>query len=378
VLAAFALTLLVLSPLGAQTDVTVELGASQIGPQLGDDGESARFGVGGIRASHYSLGGSGISASLLLGHSLGGQTGGDFFSASFGTSLLESWGGGWSGGTDLRLLGFGIRAPFPYRALAAEGGPLIRYRGGSVSLSAAVVAGLGRSRFEIWRVAGGRTRVFLDDLWRIGGTTELLLGSGALRAGVAAGLHETTGGTFTSGGGRIVLAGGRAAVEVRADVWRTPVGTEATGGLEFIVPLSGWSLRGFVGRSEPDPLTLAGPGSGSGGLLVGRTLYARAPGASTPTGHDILRATPGGALVRLRVEAPAGAERVELLGDFTLWESVQMTRRDGAWEIELEVETGAHHYGFLVDGAWYVPEGVSVVADGWGRMSAILVIEGVS
>ena len=55
------------------------------------------------------------------------------------------------------------------------------------------------------------------------------------------------------------------AAEVRTDVWSTPLGTEMTGGLSFVIPLSGWSLRGFFGKSEPDPLTLAEPGSGSGG-----------------------------------------------------------------------------------------------------------------
>jgi hypothetical protein len=375
----FALALAVLAfvpslgaGLGAQTDITVELGASQIGAEVGDD---ARFGVGGIRASYYSLTGSGISASLLLGHSLGGQTGGDFFSASVGSSLLEDWGGGWTGGLDLRLLGFGIRAPFPYRALAAEGGPVIRYRSGAVAVSVAGVAGLGRSRFEIWRVAGGRSRVFMDDLWRVGGITELMFGSGRLRAGIVGGLHETPGGTFTSGGGRVLFAGARAGVELSADVWSTPSGTEASGGLEFVIPVSGWSVRGYLGRTEPDPLTLAGPGGGSAGLLVGRSVYSRQPAAPSPLANEVVAPTPGGAWVRLRVEAPEGASRVELLGDFTLWESVPMSRDGSGWEVELEVAVGAHHYGYLVDGEWYVPEDEPSVPDEWGRLSAILVIE---
>jgi hypothetical protein len=373
----FMLALTRVSLLAAQTDITLELGASQVGPQIGDDGESARFGVGGIRASHYSLTGSGISGSFLFGHTIGGNTGGDFFSASLASSMVEDWGGGWTGGMDLRLLGLGIRAPFPYRALAAEGGPLLRYRSRSVSLTTAAVAGVGRSRIEVWRVAGGRTRVFLDDLWRIGGTTELLFGTQTVQAGIAGGIHETTGGTFSSGGGRIVFVRGSAVMEVRADVWRTPGGgTDLTGGLEFIVPLSGWSLRGFLGRSEPDPLTLAGPGSGSGGLLIGRSVFARLPSPPPPVGYQIVADTPRGVWVRMLVDAPAAASRVEIVGDFTVWEPVPMVRRGDRWEAELEVHEGAHHYGYLVDGEWYVPKNErSLVPDEWGRMTAILVID---
>jgi hypothetical protein len=368
--------LVLASPLLAQTDVTIELGASQVGPQIGDDGESARFGVGGLRASRYSLTGSGISASVLFGHTLGGSNGGDFFSASLGSSMLEDWGGGWTAGMDVRLLGFGIRAPFPYRALAAEGGPVLRYRSRNVSVTGAAVAGVGRSRIEVWRVEGGRTRVFEDDLWRIGGTTELLFGTPTIQAGIAGGVHDTRGGTFASGGGRVVLVRGRAVAELRADVWNTPSGTDVTGGVEFIIPFAGWSLRGFLGRSEPDPLTLAEPGSGSGGLLIGRSLYSRLPSPPAPVGYEVVAETPRGAWVRILVHAPARAGRVELVGDFTVWEALPMTRRGDRWELELEVEVGTHHYGYLVDGEWFMPEDErNVVPDEWGRVSGILVIE---
>jgi hypothetical protein len=364
-------------PASAQTDVTLELGASQVGPSLGDDTDGTSFGVAGIRASHYTLSGSGAAASLLLGHTIGAQTGGDFFSASLGGSLVDEWGGGWAGGIDARLLGFGVRAPYPYRALAAEGGPMLRFSRGTFSVTTSAVTGIGRSRIRLWRFEGGRGRLFFDDLWRVGGTTEVLFGSADLRAGVAAGVHQTTGGTFSSGGGRLVFLGGEAAIEVRADVWRTPVGTDVIGGLEFVIPLAGWSLRGFLGRSEPDPLTLAAPGSGSAGLLVGRSIMSRAPEApDAASNYEIVETTATGARVRIRVEVPQGAERVEVLGDFTVWEPVAMAPRRGGWEVELEVPPGAHHYGFLADGEWYLPEGEpSAVPDEWGRLSAILVVE---
>lgn len=360
----------------AQTEVAIELGASQVGPPVGSDAESARFGVGGLRASHYSLSGSGLSASVLLGRAFGDQNGGDFLSASLSSSMVEDWGGGWTAGMDLRVFGFGIQAPFAYRAIAAEGGPTLEFRRGKLTLSGAAIAGVGRSSFDVTGPLGG-TRTFEDDLWRVGGIAEVMLGSGPVRVGVAGGAHETPGGVFTSGGARLLLTGGWGAVELRGDLWHTPGGYDETGGLTFVLPLSGWSIRGFLGKSEPDPLTLAEPGSGSGGLLLGRSLYTRAPGPERSPSHEMLAATPSGAVVRMSIEAPAGAERVEVLGDFTLWEPIPMRREGGKWVAEVPVQTGTHHFGYLVDGEWFVPEEEeSVVADEWGRTSAILVIEG--
>jgi hypothetical protein len=365
-------------PLGAQTDLSVEVGASQIGPPLGLDSESARFAVGGIRASHLGLSGSGVHGSLLAGRTLASANGGDFLTADFGATMAEQWSSSVRGALDLRVLAFGVRAPYPYRAVAFEARPSITFDSRPVSLEVAAVAGSGRSRFEVWRVAGGPTRVFEDGLARIGGTTELTLGAGPMRFGVTGGLHKTPGGSFRSGGAQVLFAGGWGALELRADVWRTPVGTDTTGGLALMIPLSGWSVRGFFGRSEPDPLTLAQPGSTSGGALLGRSLYARAPGPRPGARPwEIVSATPERATIRLSVEAPARASRVALLGDFTLWEAVPMQRDGERWQVEVEVPVGTHHYGFLVDDEWYVPDDTrDVVPDEWGRVSAILVIEG--
>ncbi|HIF21763.1 MAG TPA: hypothetical protein EYQ27_07605, partial [Gemmatimonadetes bacterium] len=84
--------------------------------------------------------------------------------------------------------------------------------------------------------------------------------------------------------------------EFRLDVWDSPLGTQTTGGLALAIPVRRrWSLRGFLGRSEPDPLTLAEPGSGSGGLLLGRVIYR---GSTTPRRaslYQVLSSTATGA-----------------------------------------------------------------------------------
>ena len=70
------------------------------------------------------------------------------------------------------------------------------------------------------------------------------------------------------------------------------------------------------------------------------------------------------------------AER-QVSGDFTTWEPVAMSLRGNRWQVEIDVATGTHHFGFLIDDEWYVPDDApDGVLDEWGRTNATLVIEG--
>jgi hypothetical protein len=217
-----------------------------------------------------------------------------------------------------------------------------------------------------------------DELWRYGGTGEVLAGGKGILGGLALGIHESSGGTFRSAGLRFLVGRGRSALELRVDTWDTPDGRETTGGLAFILPLGGWSMRGFLGRTEPDPLTLTEPGGGSGGLLVGRQLLGRTPVLpSRPPLHRIVETSDGSATVEIHVTAPEETGSVELLGDFTLWETVPMEKDGTRWSVQLEIPYGTHHFGFLLDGEWYLPEGApDAVPDEWGRKNATIVVEG--
>ena len=54
-----------------------------------------------------------------------------------------------------------------------------------------------------------------------------------------------------------------------------------------------------------------------------------------------------------------------------------MSRQGDRWLVEVDVAPGTHHFGFLIDNEWYVPDDApDVVLDEWGRKSATLVIEG--
>lgn len=374
-------TVLLLGPgaASAQTDVTLELGASRIGPAVGGDGDHAGFLLAGLRGARHTGGGSGVVASVLFGRTLDVAAGGSFLSGMVEGTLADRWSSSLTAEMDARVLGYGVEEPFPYRAVALEGGPSLRYRTPALAVTVTGLAGVGRSELELWRVEGGPSRVFRNDLWRAGGSAELLVGPATSAAGPVAGWHRTPNGDFRTVGARVVLAGAWGLAELRADRWSTPFGVEGVAAVAVIVPLGdAWSLRGFVGRTDPDPLTLAQPGSGSGGVLVGRSLFAaEEPAPSASPLYDVVRSSADAARVRFSLAPPIPASEVALLGDFTLWEPLAMTRDDDRWTVEVEVPTGTHHFGFLIDDEWYVPDDApDVVPDDWGRLSATLVIEG--
>jgi hypothetical protein len=384
---AYLIWVMALAPCGplvgtaaAQSDLSLELGASQIGPPLGMEGSNARFLIGGLRASRYSTEGSGIFGSVLLGQTLNDTTGGNFLSGIVEGTLASRWTPSLTGQLDLRLMGYGVRTPFPYRAFAAEGGPSLRFRTPNVSLKVAALGGVGRSRLELWRVQDGPTRVFEDDLWRAGGTAELMVGPVTSSVGLVGGLHDTPGGSYQHVGGRFVLAGIWGLAEFRVDRWSTPEGARTTGGLAIVLPIgSAWNMRGYFGRTEPDPLTLARPGSGSGGFLIGRNMLpVEEAFDDLDRPYEVIRYGDVTSRIRVSVEPPVGTALVQLLGDFTQWEPLAMTREGDRWLIEVDVPVGTHHFGFLVDDEWYIPDDApDVVPDEWGRLSATLVIEGV-
>jgi hypothetical protein len=368
-------------------EVSVEVGGSRILPPTGIDGDAAGFLVGGLRGSRFGLDGTGVYASLLAGRALDATTGGDFVSVEVGASAWHRLSWTWSAGVEARAFGFRVADPFSYQAVAAEGSLVLRYRGDVVAARLAGTGGAGRSRVTLtetvqrMRRQGTVTEVLEDDLWRAGGTLEILAGGNGAAAGVAAGIHRSAGGTYRSTGVRLVVGGAGGALEARADRWWTPDGAEITGGVAFYVPWGGWTARGVGGKPEPDPLLLAEPGRGAGGVLLGRRILGHGPAGLTRARplHRVVESARDGARIRLTVEAPDGAEHVAVLGDFTLWEPVAMRAAGRSWTLDLEVPAGTHHFGFLVDGEWYLPDDApDAVPDEWGRRSATLVIEGAS
>ena len=383
---AVALLLALAGAGAAQTsELSVEVGVSRVLPPTGVDGEAAGYYVGGLRAGRYGFDGGGIYGSVLLGKPFDAAAAGGYVSVEVGAAGWHALSSAWAAGLEGRAFGFRVADPFSYQAGAVEGEAILRYRGDVVSARLSGTGGVGRSRVTLSEVVQRMrrratvTEVLDDDLWRAGANLEVLAGGETVQAGVAGGIHRSAGGTYRSAGLRLVAGGHFGALELRADAWRTPYGNETTGGIAFFVPWGGWTARGAGGKPEPDPLLLAEPGRGAGGVLLGRRILGRGPvvlDRGQPL-HEVVEASPSGARIRLTLAAPAGAGTVEVLGDFTLWEPVTMAAAEGRWTVELDVPAGTHHFGFLVDGAWYLPDDApDAVPDEWGRRSATLVIEG--
>ena len=192
----------------------------------------------------------------------------------------------------------------------------------------------------------------------------------------------------------------RGALELTASAgwrnWRRPAGVGGT-------TWGGGSATLWLGRHVAAVASLgAYPADYAQGLpngsygAIGFRVASRRPGAPTegvspPVEMARLRALPPiarplvpefevhrltGDSLRLSLRAP-GAGRVEIMGDFTDWQPVAMTRQDGhRWVTTLVIPPGAHRINLRVDeGPWGIPPGVTPLTDEFGGVVGILPVE---
>ena len=88
-----------------------------------------------------------------------------------------------------------------------------------------------------------------------------------------------------------------------------------------------------------------------------------------------IRVEAAGAQRALRVHAP-DARAVEVMGDFTNWEPVRLTRAGaGWWTVTLPIRPGTHEMNVRTDGgAWIVPPGVPALRDEFGGTTGRLLV----
>ena len=180
---------------------------------------------------------------------------------------------------------------------------------------------------------------------------------------------------------------------VGSRLWSAGGGRGVYGEATVAVPLSGLaSLVLSGGRYPTDPWR----GTISGRYVsAGIRVRSRVPGRQGPTsGHPSVFAasgpspadgfgaaaslevhTEGAGVVRLVIHA-AGVSSVEVSGDFTDWLPLSLSPAGpGTWRAVLRIEPGAHRMNVRLDGgAWFVPAGVTRVADDYGGETGIVVI----
>lgn len=363
-----------------ETTLSLDLGGSYSLPPAGGTGIASTYLNGGLRLAglfgsggYFDVGGFG---GLAL--SDGG--------ASWGSFLA---GGGWVQPIS-RTVSVGIRAtgeaftvgePVPYRAAYAQAEPEVWFASGGTSVRLSAYGGLGISEVTTTETFIRDTRsgprvfearsVMTSDLWAWGGGAEVEQQFGALAPRLSAEFYDSPQGAYAVGrlGFEVRPAGGNLYIE--GSVWDTPDGTEISVIAALRVSTSRKSsFLASGGRYGPDPL-LDSPTAGGVGAGVSLDLarLGPAPELTWELGE-------AGQVLALSLRVPE-ARRVECTGDFTNWEEVPMLRDGDVWRTTIPVTPGVHHFGFLVDGRWYVPgEAPGLMEDDWGMTQATIVVDG--
>lgn len=372
------------TPLAAaaqEGSLELDLGVSYALPPGGGFGEATGYLNGGLRLA-------GLFSGSGFGH-IGGY-GGLSLSESGSSWAAIVAGGGFlapvsravSLGFSLTGEAFTVGSPFPYRAatLRAEpelvltlGGPILRLRGyGGVGTSEVTVT---REFIRDTRWGPIPVQVAVDlvsDLWAWGGGLEMQYPFGNVMPIVALEAYEAPQGTYAGGRMGLQVQLGDAAIRVEGGAWDTPDGVDGmiVAGLEVLVG-DGSLFIADGGRYGPDPL-LDTPVAAAAAAGYTQRLARLVPQPETT--YEVLTA---GQATTVRLELRSrDALTVAVAGDLTQWQEVPMVRGADGWVVELPVEPGAYHYGFLVDGAWYVPpDAPGRVEDDWGGVHATLIVE---
>ena len=355
------------TPAAAQQGIVLEVGTARALPLADETLAAATYAMGGLRGMWGNARGS-LAGGAYGGHATGSE-GSDFFSGVLGGEVWIGTGGPIGLGLGGTVQGFTVSQPLFYRVTTAELSPMLRV-GSRVPLVFRGRFGTGSSRIELHR-ENGAVRRAEKDLWTSGGDAQVTVGTSALAVTAVAGAERSQGGSFKQLALRAVVGPGAVTLRGQAELWDTPDGREVSGGIAISIGVGRMEARANLDRTGPEPLTLVDPGRQTGAMVGVRLITFEAGRLAVV--HEVVR-TGRPALVRVRVTPPS-AGSVEMLADFTDWAPVTLARDGSSWSAEVEVEPGTYHFGFLVDGEWWVPGGLQgTVPDEWGRMNATMVV----
>ena len=329
---------------------------------------------------------SGVDVDASTYAQLGGRLGvGPFLASLYGGLALGDSAADWIGGTlaasaqftRFRKPGVGftalasaftVGAPNHYDAVSARVIPEAYIPIGWATVVFRGFGGLGESKVTDMTVDPPAS--VSSDLWMYGGGGELVgvVAGTRLWAGVEG--YETASGTFVAG-----YTGSSGSVQgalwsAGLKVWDTPGDPQVELSLSLGLSVgNAWSVEAGAGRSGPDPL-LDTPAGIAGSMTL--TWDLTAPFEPPPAVYTVEKGQP--ATVLFRLEA-TDASSVSVAGDFSRWEAIAMRKRGGSWVAEVKLPPGLYHFGFLVDGEWFVPEHApGRVNDEFGRTNATLIV----
>lgn len=285
---------------------------------------------------------------------------------------------------DGRAEWFGIdhARPNAYRAQALRFTPRIVRAWGPFTVSAVGDVYRGSWRLGGTPVAPGPAPDILDlegDLRSVGGG--LVLGRAVGRAWLQASvevhdaINGVADGTFAALGTSGHLRLGPADLDLGAKYWRTPLGDE----LDLRVAAATRITPRVVAFASVEKAAIDRVFGAPRSITASVGVSWRVAGGRQSRALPIVEvAEPVGRGRRVRFQVEGGiAERVALAGSFTDWQPRPMRRTRDRWVLELVLEPGVHHFGFLLDGErWYVPDDApGIVDDGWGQKNASFVIQ---
>jgi len=365
--------------LAQDNSVSLDLGASYSLPPAGGTGIASWYANGGLRVDglfgsggYFQLGGFGGLALSEEGASW--------------ASLIAS--GGWlqpvsrtlAIGLGLTGEAFTVGDPSPYRAAYAVAEPEVRYVAGGTTVRLSGYGGVGSSEVTVVQTFVRDTRfgprVFevgfpvTTDLWAWGGAAEIGQQFGRLTPRVSVEAYDSPQGSYVVGRLGLEVRASQGTMYVEGALWDGPDGEEFVlfAGLQVRTG-PGSSFRASGGRYGPDPLLDA---PAAGGVGAGMSLELARFGPVPEIRWEVLDGAQPTLTIALKLPE---AETVECAGSFTGWEPVSMLRDGGVWRAVLPLTPGVHHFGFFVDGEWYVPaDAPGVTEDEWGGPQATLLV----
>jgi len=341
--------------------VFIDAGVSHARPPADVDVEPGTYGLLGGRFVAGPAFGSlygGLASDPDVADWVGGQVG----------IWLPSSGGGRLAWTATGVASaFALGDPTPYKAVMGRVVPEVQARLGQTSVILRGYGGIGRS--DVTDTSSGPDTSISTDLWMYGGGLEVTHPVRGARFWTGVEAYESAGGEYLRGYARAVGPLMKGLWGAGFAVWDTPTGVEPTFNVSLSLPLAlRWTAEATFGRSGPDPL-LNSPAAVDGSFVVSWSAYAPvpAPRLVTLAGDGVKEA-----IFRVRYD---DADAVSLMGDFSDWQPISMSREDGYWVAVVPVQPGLYHFGFLVDGEWHVPENApGRVTDEFGQTNATLAV----
>ncbi len=380
VLPALLLCMLSGEPASAQqTALSLDLGASYSLPPAGGIGIASTYANGGLRFGG-SFGAGGFFSAAGIGGLALSEEGASWASALGGVGWLQPVSRNVSLGISIMGEAFTVGEPVPYRAAYVQAEPEVGFAFGGTAVRFSGYGGLGNSEVTVFETFVRDTRfgprvfqvgsIVASNLWAWGAAAEIAQELGVLAPRLAVEAYDSPQGPY---------AVGRLGIEVRSEpgtfyaegaVWDTPDGQEIVlrAGLRVLTGGRATVLASG-GRYGPDPL-LDSPAAG--GLGAGVSLELARVGPAPELTWRVLEN--GQPTLVLELRSP-DASRIECVGEFTRWDPVPMLRDGEVWRVTLPITPGVYHFGFFVDGEWYVPsQAPGLTKDEWGGVQATLFV----